>query len=125
MIVVPSQTANAGQASLILEYEFPNGYKVNEDAPSSVVVAGGSSVVALASGTAGDITGTKIPANVPIVLSEGTGTTLFDVTLIYCRADATSLCLIDQVRYEVPLAVGPEGASSQIILNRGERLPGG
>jgi sugar lactone lactonase YvrE len=125
LIVVPSQTVNAGKATLILEYELPDGYKVNEDAPSSVVVAGGSSVVALSSDTAGDITGTRIPTNVPINLTEGKGTALFDVTLIYCRVDATSLCLIDQVRYEVPLSVGPEGASSQILLNRSETLPGG
>jgi thiol-disulfide isomerase/thioredoxin len=125
VIVFPSQTVNAGKATLILEYELPDGYKVNEDAPSSVVVAGGSSVVALSSDTAGDITGTKIPANVPINLTEGKGTALFDVTLIYCRVDATSLCLIDQVRYEVPLSVGPEGASSQILLNRSETLPEG
>ena len=125
VIRVPAQTANAGQASLILEYELPDGYKVNEDAPSSVVIAGGVSVVDLASGTAGDITGTRIPATVPIVLTEGSGSALFDVTLIYCRADATSLCLIDQVRYEVPLNVGPEGASSQLVLNRSEPLPSG
>ncbi len=125
MVRVPAQTVNAGLASLILEYDLPDGYKVNEEAPSSIVVAGGSSVVALASETAGDITGTKIPATVPIVLAAGSGTALFDVVLIYCRADATSLCLIDQVRYEVPLDVGPAGASSQIIVNRSEPLPGG
>jgi thiol-disulfide isomerase/thioredoxin len=125
VIRVPAQTVKAGQASLVLEYELPDGYKVNEDAPSSVVIAGGASVVALASDTAGDITGTRIPATVPLVLMEGSGTGLFDVTLIYCRSDATSLCLIDQTRYEVPLNVGPEGASSQLVLNRGEPLPGG
>jgi len=125
LIGVPAQTVNAGQASLILEYELPQGYKVNEDAPSSVVIAGGGSIVSFASDTAGDITGTKIPATVPIVLMEGTGTALFDVTLIYCRADATSLCLIDQVRFEAALDVGPEGASSQLVLNRIDSLPGG
>ena len=124
VVLVPSQEVNAGQASLVLEYNLPSGYKVNEDAPSSVVVARGSSVVALDGDTAGDITGTKIPATVSIVLAQGSGTALFDVTLIYCRVDATSLCLIDQVRYEVPLAVGPAGTSSQIVLNRGAPLPG-
>jgi thiol-disulfide isomerase/thioredoxin len=124
IIKVPAQPANAGQASLILEYDLPDGYTVNEDAPSSVVVAGGSSVVALASEAAGDITGTQIPAIVPIVLSEGSDTVLFDVTLIYCRSDATSLCLIDQIRYEVPLDVGAGGASSQLVLTRPGPLPG-
>ena len=125
VIAVSAQTVNAGQASLILEYELPDGYKVNEDAPSSIVIVDGGSVVALESDAAGNITGTKIPAVVPIILTEGSGTALIDVTLIYCRADATSLCLIDQVRYETPLNVGPEGASSQLILNRSEPLPSG
>lgn len=125
IILVPAQKANAGQASLILEYELPDGYKVNEDAPSSVVIVDGGSVIALESDTAGNITGTNMPAVVPIVLTEGSGTALMDVTLIYCRADATSLCLIDQVRYETPLSIEPEGTSSQLVLNRSEPLPGG
>lgn len=125
VVLVPSHNVNAGQASLVLGYDLPSGYKVNEDAPSSVVVAGGSAIVALDGDTAGDITGTKIPATVSVVLAEGSGTALFDVTLIYCRADATSLCLIDQVRYQVPLTVGPEGTSSRIVLDRSEPLPGG
>jgi thiol-disulfide isomerase/thioredoxin len=124
VVRIPTQAANAGQATLILEYDLPDGYKVNEDAPSSVTVVGGS-IVALANDSAADITGTKIPATVPIVLTEGSETVLFDVTLIYCRTDATSLCLIDQVRYEVPLTVGPEGASSQIVVNRSTPLPAG
>lgn len=125
VIVVPTQTVSAGQASIILEYELPDGYKVNEDAPSSLVIVDGASIVSFESDTAGDITGTNIPATIPIVLTEGSGSALFDVTLIYCRADATSLCLIDQVRYEVPLNIGPEGASSQLVLNRLEPLPSG
>jgi sugar lactone lactonase YvrE len=125
VIHVPAQTVNAGQASLVLEYQLPDDYKVNDEAPSSVAVVGNSSVVALASDAAGDITGTKIPATVPIVLTEGSGTAQFDVVLIYCRVDATSLCLIDQVRYEVPLIVGSEGASSQLVLDRMEPLQGG
>ena len=57
-------------------------------------------------------------APVPVVLVEGSGVAAFDITLIYCEAVAASLCLIDQVRFEVPLFVGPEGVSSQLILNR-------
>lgn len=125
VVALPTQTVNAGEATLILEYELPAGYKVNEDAPSSVVIAGGSSIVGLDPESAGDITGTKIPAVVPIVFTQGSGTALFDVVLIYCRADATSLCLIDQVRYEVPLIVGPEGPSTQLVLNRSRPLPSG
>jgi DNA-binding beta-propeller fold protein YncE len=118
VVQLSEQMVNAGQASIVLDYTLPDGYKVNEEAPSSVIVFSGSTLVQLARPTAGDITGTKIPATVPVVLVEGSGVAAFDITLIYCEAVAASLCLIDQVRFEVPLVVGPEGVSSQLILNR-------
>ena len=51
-------------------------------------------------------------------LAEGEETVTFDVTLIYCEAVATSLCLIDQARFVVPLEVGAAGSSTTIGLDR-------
>jgi hypothetical protein len=53
-----------------------------------------------------------------VELVEGSATVVFDVTLIYCETVATSLCLIDQTRSEVPMDVGPSGALTQIALNK-------
>jgi sugar lactone lactonase YvrE len=108
----------AGPASLVLDYTLPEGYKVNEDAPSSVVVSSDGSLLALATADAGDITGTHLPVEIAIDLHEGSGTAVLDVTLIYCRNETLSLCLIDQARFEVPMTVGPAGESSQILVNR-------
>ena len=118
VIEVERIEANAGQASLILDYTLPNGYKVNEEAPSSITIAGGGSVASLPGGSSFDLTGTKLPVSVPLVLSEGAATVVFDVTLIYCESVATSLCLIDQTRFEVPMDVASAGASTQITLNK-------
>jgi thiol-disulfide isomerase/thioredoxin len=108
----------AGPGSLVLDYTLPEGYKVNEDAPSSVVVSSGGSLLSLASAAVGDITGTDLPVELAVDLHEGAGTTTLDITLIYCRSDALSLCLIDQARFEIPLTVGPSGESSQIFVSR-------
>jgi hypothetical protein len=43
---------------------------------------------------------------------------VIDVTLIYCESVATSLCLIDQTRFEIRMEVGPPGASSQVTLSK-------
>jgi thiol-disulfide isomerase/thioredoxin len=110
--------ANAGAASLTLDYALPDGYKVNEEAPSSLTIAGGEAIASLPNGATYDLTGTMLPVSVPLELVEGSATVVFDVTLIYCESVATSLCLIDQTRFEVPIDVAPSGASTQITLNR-------
>ena len=125
IVTLPELDVSAGAASVVLAYTLPDGYKVNDEAPSSVVIGAGSSIAAFPSGDTVDITGTVVPVSLPISLSRGSGTVHFDVTLIYCEAINTSLCLIDQMRFVQPLAVGAEGASSQITLSRAIPAPGG
>jgi DNA-binding beta-propeller fold protein YncE len=114
----------AGPATIILDYELPDGYKVNEDAPSSLTVTGGRTLLDLSGGETGDLTGTTLPTSVSVDLFVGSGDAVIDVTIIYCESVATSLCLIDQVRYEIPLTVGPTGASTQIVIERTIPSPG-
>jgi hypothetical protein len=124
VIALDPVSGAAGQATIVLNYQLPDGYKVNEDAPSSLVVAGGKVLLDLSAGETGDLTGTKLPATVSVDLVEGAGDVILDVTLIYCEIVATSLCLIDQVRYELPLDIGPAGPSTQIVIQRTIPTPG-
>jgi DNA-binding beta-propeller fold protein YncE len=124
VIALDPVSGAAGQATIVLNYQLPDGYKVNEDAPSSLVVAGGKVLLDLSDAATGDLTGTKLPATVSVDLVEGLGDVTLDVTLIYCEIVATSLCLIDQVRYELPLDVGPAGPSTQIVIQRTIPTPG-
>jgi len=111
-------SANAGTASVVINYELPDGYKVNEVAPSSLTITTGGNIISLPTGSSFDLTGTKLPVPVAVDLAEGEETVTFDVTLIYCEAVATSLCLIDQARFVVPLEVGAAGSSTTIGLDR-------
>jgi len=124
VVVLPSTTVAAGAGSLLLDYQLPDGFKVNDDAPSSITVSTGGSVVSLAGGDPTDLTGTTLPVDVAVTFDQGTITAHLDVTIIYCSFDATSLCYIDQVRYEVHLDVGASGPSSQIVLQRTIQAPG-
>lgn len=124
IVTLDSQTVHAGTASLALDYTLPPGYKVNDEAPSSVALVGGSTPASFAGGGDIDLTGTALPVEIPLELTEGAGVARFDVTIIYCEAVTTSLCLIDQARYEVPLTVGPPGSSSRIVLERTIPDPG-
>jgi thiol-disulfide isomerase/thioredoxin len=118
VITLDTIEANAGPASLIVNYQLPNGYKVNEEAPSSLSIVGGTALASVSGSDSFDLTGTALPASVPLKLSEGSGTVIFDVTLIYCESETTSLCLIDRARFEVSMDVGPTGTSTQLTLNR-------
>ena len=125
IIDMEAVVGTSGAASLVLDYQLPDGHKVNEEAPSSIAIASGGSIIALDRGDPTDLTGTDLPATVPITLTEGSGTAEIDVTIIWCSEDATSLCFIDQVRYRVPIEVRPSGPSTQITLSRTIELPAG
>lgn len=111
-------TLASGKGTIVVDYDLPAGYKINDDAPSSVVVSAGSAVVGLAEGIDGYITGSDLPATVDVELNAGQDTVLIDVTLVYCREDAQSLCFIDRTRYEVPITVAASATGSAITLVR-------
>ena len=118
VVELPEVAAGPGSASLLLDYMLPDGYKVNGEAPSSITIATGSDIVQFSTGVEVDITGTSLPRDLTITLTEGSSVARFDVTLIYCEAVNTSLCLIDRTRYEVPIAVTDDGRSAQITLRK-------
>ena len=110
--------ASAGAATLVLNYRLPEGYKVNEDAPSSITINGGRTIASLAASISGDLTGATLPADVALTLTEGAATVSFDINLVYCAEETESLCLIDRVRFEIPLTVGPAGPTTILTIDR-------
>lgn len=104
VIDLGSVTVSTGSGDLVLDYALPAGYKVNADAPSSITIAGGSA--AFEAGDTVDITGTDLPATIPISYQRDSTTARFDVTVIYCEAVNPNLCLIDRTRFEVELVAG-------------------
>ena len=124
-VELPAIEVGAGDASIVIDYSLPEGYKVNEEAPSSVVIASGNEVASFAGSDTADITGTALPRDLTLIVEEGTAVARFDVTLIYCEAVNTSLCLIDRTRFEVPITATSSGPSAQIRLAKTIEAPGG
>ncbi len=62
-----------------------------------------------AGGDTADLTGTELPVGIPVVYT-ASGDLTADLTLVYCEAETPELCLIEQVRFEIPLTVEPRGA---------------
>ena len=106
-----------GSGTLVLDVALPAGYKVNEDAPSSLsITAAGSEPDVF------DLTGVTFPVEYPTTFTSD-GDLVADVNLVYCRDDAESLCLFEQVRFIAPVVVRSDTAAQPLILEHQIVLP--
>lgn len=109
-----AQIVPAGEGTVVIDVVLPTGFKVNDEAPSSVEWSG--DLATFPSGAVSDLTGAHFPLEFPVRLIEGEGSLLADLTLVYCREVAQSLCFIEQLRIEAPLVVGDPGPSPVVVL---------
>jgi DNA-binding beta-propeller fold protein YncE len=109
-------TTGPGPGSFVLDFTLPVGYKVNEDAPSSVQWFVSGDAVTMDAAANRSLTGTSFPVEVAAEFAAGASSVTADVTVIYCREDAESLCLIEQVRFQAALTVVADGPSARIPL---------
>lgn len=120
VVTISPQTVAAGPATIVLEVDLPPGYKVNEDASSSIVWAAEGGVATFPDDPTVDLTGAHFPVEMAVDLEEGSGALLGDLTLVWCREDAEGLCYFEQRRIEAPLDVVATGPSP--VLRVGFRL---
>lgn len=117
VITLAAVSSGPGTADLVLDVAVPDGYKVNEEASSSLFLADEGSVASFPDGDRVDLTGTTFPVVVPLDLREGLGMVTADLALVWCRKDAEGLCLFEQTRFEIPLNVSTSGPSASIRLS--------
>jgi hypothetical protein len=46
-----------------------------------------------------------------------------DVTFYYCRQDDTGVCVIQSVRWQVPLHINNDGSTSEVVLAYRAEIP--
>ncbi|RME60829.1 MAG: hypothetical protein D6790_08695, partial [Caldilineae bacterium] len=109
------QTVGSGPGEVILDVILPAGYKINEQAPSSMTwqVTGG--VVALEPDANRALINPHFPLHIAATFQPGAGVLTADLSLVYCEAVRDSLCLLDQVRLEAPLTV-IDGVAPKAVL---------
>ena len=95
-----------------LAVEFPAGFGPNPQAPSEVVVkSSGGNTVSFPGTSRFNDAGPTFPMVFPAVFATGTGAVTVDLSLVYCREQQASVCLIKQVRLEVPVKVVADGGT--------------
>ncbi len=117
VITLATVSAGEGSADILLDVVIPDGYKVNDEATSSLLLADDGIVASFPDGERVDLTGTTFPVVIPFDLHEGLGMVTADLSLVWCRQDAEGLCLFEQTRFEIPLNVSASGPSASIRLS--------
>lgn len=120
VVDLPAVTVGAGTGTIRLAIDLPDGYKVNEDAPSSVTLSVTGAPVEFTGGGEQSLTGAKLPVDLGAVFAAGTGTITADVTLLYCRDDSEGLCIIEQILFNQPVTVAAEGSAAIVLPHRVE-----
>ncbi|NIM96385.1 MAG: redoxin domain-containing protein [Anaerolineales bacterium] len=99
----------AGEGRVLLQVDLPEGYKVNDEAPSSIDWNVEGDVVELPIDANITQAGILFPVELEVSFQEGQGMLISDLSIIYCESEKESLCLIEQVRLEVPISASPSG----------------
>ncbi|NNF10945.1 MAG: redoxin domain-containing protein [Acidimicrobiia bacterium] len=110
-----------GPGFVELAITLPAGHKVNEEAPSSAQLTATGAVQVDEAAIA--LTGAEFPVRVPVEFTEGAGSIVADLTVIYCHQETESLCLIQQLRFQAGVAV-VDGTGSALSLAYTIELPG-
>jgi hypothetical protein len=121
-IKVAKQTIRAGDGSVQIDVELPDGYHLNPLAPQryKVSVEGKSLVVdeKTAARASKDL---KLPVRVPLkATAAGSATVRAQVTLFYCREDNTGTCRIKTLVWQVPVEVTSDANAPADVKVRGK-----
>lgn len=110
-IEVDPVAVSPGDIEIVLNVTLPDGYKVNEDAPSrfEFTVDGTGSAIEVP----GVIVNPQFPLSVTARAVESTTELVGEVSVVYCETEFESICLIDQVRLIVPIDIAAQG--TQVI----------
>ncbi len=120
VVELPPVALAAGDSVIRLAVELPEGYKINEDAPSSVSLGATGVSVTFAGGEEQSLTGATLPVDLGATFDTGSGTITADVTLLYCKNDSEGLCIIEQVLFRQPVTVGAVGGKEVVLPHRVE-----
>ncbi len=110
VVTMPPATVAPGTGRVRLNIVLPQGYKVNDLAPSSVRWQSSGAGATLPPDADRSLAGFAFPLDLPATFARGTGTLTADLAVIYCEADTPELCLIEEVRIIAPFTVADGGA---------------
>ena len=124
--VAPQQVRADRPGQLLIDLHFPDGYHLNPRAPLQYSIDVRGQGIHIAETDRGrHVHAPLLPLVIPFQASAGTHqtTATVDMTFYYCRGDDTGVCVMQSVRWQVPLQTRPEHATSQAGISYKAELP--
>ncbi|MCB8979330.1 MAG: redoxin domain-containing protein [Ardenticatenaceae bacterium] len=104
-VTLDAQVVAAGENTLNLQIDLPDGYKFNDIAPFLAEFSATGDVSLDPDSATVQQVAPSFPLQVPLTVN-GAGELQADLVIYYCEAEAESLCLLEQVRLLLPIEVG-------------------
>ena len=117
--VAPQQVKAGAAGTILINLQFPEGYHLNSRAPLNYSVSVSGEGISIAeSDRTGQAIAPALPLAIPFQAAAGPhqATADIDMTFYYCREDDTGVCVIQSVRWQVPLHTDPEGSASEAVV---------
>ncbi|MGE3538300.1 MAG: hypothetical protein AB7N91_12820 [Candidatus Tectimicrobiota bacterium] len=124
--VTPQQLKAGTAGELQVTLHFPEGYHLNPRAPLSYRIdVQGEGIHIAEADRSREVIAPALPLVIPLQTSAGThqSTAALDMTFYYCREDDTGVCVIQSVRWQVPLQTTPEQTATQARLSYKAEVP--
>lgn len=112
VVRLPELTVTPGTGSLLLAVGFPAGFGVNLEAPSEAEVSSSGGAVTFTGTREFRGAGPRFPLSFPATFARGEAEVTVGLSLVYCREEQASLCMIERSRLEVPVRVIEAGTGS-------------
>jgi DNA-binding beta-propeller fold protein YncE len=101
----------SGTGTIELHIDLPEGFKLNDDAPSSVAWTSDGGNISVLDGEVSSLTGVTFPVDFATEFTAGEGTLIASMSLYYCEDEKESLCFFEPVRIEAPFTAGDGGGT--------------
>jgi hypothetical protein len=100
------QKISPGRASLLIDLDLPEGFRLNDGSPSSVTVGTPDRLV-MAFGPQADVTISRpeFPLRIPAAAEEGQTGVDIHLAIYYCAADGRGPCHFHEARLNLPVTV--------------------
>jgi hypothetical protein len=120
-ITLDTMDIQEGPGNIKLDITFPEGFKLNEDAPSLLFLESQDGLTTFVEQSI-DLTGAEFPLSFEVGFGPGTDTLTAELSLYYCENDKESLCFYEPVLFNIPVLIGSEG-DDEIVLEYALPVP--
>ena len=116
VVVLDAQTVAAGKGALVFDITMPEGYKLNELAPFTVISASSDTVTITENFQDYREVLPALPLQLPVIFNEGDTVFRTDLTIYWCEAINETLCFVEQVSIEIPVTVSVDATGAELVL---------